>query len=145
VGPMRAFVQGSSAPRTLIYAHRSLALEGQLERIGTCYRSPQKGVALRMIKMAPSKSPDALNHPTHNRLQSKRRAPPGLRLATPRQVHRPFARIEDLCDIDSRMDQHHHRSASIAKQHPSHLIRRPRTGHNILVSESHPHQGGFGH
>jgi hypothetical protein len=34
------------APRTPIYGRRRLAIEGRLERIGTCYRSPQKGVAL---------------------------------------------------------------------------------------------------
>jgi hypothetical protein len=38
------------APHTLIYGHRSSAPEGHLERIKTCYHSPQKGVALWMIR-----------------------------------------------------------------------------------------------
>ena len=38
------------APHTLIYGRRGSALEGWLERIRTCYRNPQKGMVLRMIR-----------------------------------------------------------------------------------------------
>ena len=133
------------AARTSAYGCRRSAPEGQLERTRTFYRRPQKGVALRMIGCPPSQSPDALDHLTHDRPRSKRRESLGPRSAAPKRVRQALARVEDLRDIDSRRDQHHHCPASTARQHPSHGRRRPHAGHTILVSESHPRQGEFGH
>jgi hypothetical protein len=48
---------------------------------------PSKGRGAPGDQVAPSQSLDALDHPTHDRPRSGRRAPPGLRLATPRRVH----------------------------------------------------------
>jgi hypothetical protein len=45
---MRAPVQGSV--RSPIYGRRRSALEGWLEKIEACYRSPQKGIVLWMIR-----------------------------------------------------------------------------------------------
>jgi hypothetical protein len=84
--------------------------------------------------LALSQSQDALDHPAHGRLRSKRRASPGLRLATPRQIHRALAQVKDLCDVDLRGGQHHHRPASTTKQHPSHWKKR------ALSRAQHPRQ-----
>jgi hypothetical protein len=44
-GPNEGPVQAWRAPRTLTYD-----CQGRLEKIGACYRSPQNGVARRVIR-----------------------------------------------------------------------------------------------
>jgi hypothetical protein len=100
-------------PRSPIYGCWRSAPEGRPERIRACYCSHQ---------MALSQSP-TLSRPTAGSDQKK--GAPGLWSVTPRRVHRALARVRDPCDIDSRRDQHHLRSAPIAEQHPTHWRRRP--------------------
>jgi hypothetical protein len=145
VGPMRATVQGSACSPHPDLLPQKVGLGRPPREDHDLLPQPSEGRGAPGDQLAPSQSPDVLDHLTHGRPRSKRRAPPGLRTVTPRLVHRALIWVKDLCDIDSQRGRHHHRPASTADQHPSHGRRRPQTGHNTLVNRSHSHQGWFGH
>jgi len=50
-------------------------------------------------QVAPTQSLDTLDHLTHGRSWPKGRVPLGLKLVTPRQIHRTLTQDDDLCNI----------------------------------------------
>jgi hypothetical protein len=97
---------------------------------------PPEGHGAPGDQVAPSQSPDALDHLTHGRSRPKGGVPPGLKSVTPRRVRQTLARVTDQCDIGAEKGSTPLPLGPNSQVPLSHQGKRPHAGQHTPVSRN---------